>query len=458
MLIRIKKGLDLPIAGAPEQVVHNAPTVTHVAVVNADYVDLKPTMLVTEGDRVKRGQALYLHKKHPQIRLTAPGAGEVVAIHRGARRALQSVVIRLDADTDGGAEAAEVFAHYPVSQLASLSAEQVRDNLLASGQWAALRTRPFGKMPAPDSEPAAIFVTALDTNPLAADPAPLIAAEADAFRHGLTVLARLTRGKVWVCHAADAAPALPDSDGGRIAAAAFAGPHPAGLPGTHIHFLEPVDAHKTVWHLNYQDTIAIGKLFTTGRLHVERVVALGGPQVKQPCLLRTRLGASIDELLAAALHEGDNRAISGSVWSGRRAAGWAAYLGRHHLQLSVLAEGTQREFLGWLEPGARKFSTLNVMLSSLFRRRERRFDFTTTQNGSPRAMVPTGSFEALMPLDILPTQLLRYLLVGDTEMAQKLGCLELIEEDLALCAFACVGKHDYAPVLRNVLTQIEREG
>lgn len=452
MLIKIKKGLDLPISGKPEQRVHTARAVRHVALLGVDHVDLKPTMLVAEGDKVKLGQALFEHKKLPGVRFTAPGSGEVVAINRGARRMLQSVVIRLDET-----EQAETYASFTPDQLSSIPPEQVVENLLASGLWTALRTRPYSKIPDPASRPAAIFVNAMDSNPLAADPAPIIEAEADAFGHGLTVLSRLTEGTLWVCKAADAQ--LSQSEGlGKSRIASFDGPHPAGLPGTHIHFLDPVHAHKTVWYLNYQEVIAIGKLFTTGQLWTERIVALGGPQVKEPRLLRTRLGACIEELVEGELVDGDNRAISGAVLSGRRAAGWSSYLGRHHLQISVLREGTEREFLGWLNPAGPKFSFLNVMLSSFSRGSNTSVNFTTTQNGSPRAMVPVGTFEDIMPLDILPTQLLRYLLVGDTDMAQKLGCLELDEEDLALCSFVCVGKYDYAPVLRKNLNQIEREG
>ncbi len=452
MLIKIKKGLDLPISGKPEQRVYVAQAVRHVAVLGVDHVDLKPTMRVVEGDRVRLGQTLFEHNKLPSVRYTAPGAGQVVAIHRGAQRLLQSVVIQLDETEDE-----ETFTAYAAEQLPSLTSDQVVENLLASGLWLALRTRPYSKTPDPATRPAAIFVTAMDSNPLAADPAPLIAAQAESFGHGLTVLSHLTAGALWVCQSPAAELPLPQGLE-RLHQASFAGPHPAGLAGTHIHFIEPVDAHKTVWHLNYQEVIAIGKLFTSGRLWTERIVALGGPQVRQPRLLRTRLGVCIEELVAGELQAGDNRAISGSVWSGRRAVGWSSYLGRHHLQVCVLKEGTEREFMGWLAPGRKKFSQINVMLSSLFRYRRQEFDLTTSQNGSPRAMVPTGSFEEVMPLDILPTQLLRYLVVGDTDMAQKLGCLELDEEDLALCSFVCVGKYDYGTVLRKTLNQIEREG
>lgn len=452
MHIKLKKGLDLPISGKPEQRVYPARAIRHVALLGVDHIDLKPTMLVAEGDKVKLGQPLFEHKKLPGVRFTAPAGGEVVTINRGARRMLQSVVLRIDEN-----EAAESFPAWTANELGGLSAEQVQENLLATGLWTTLRTRPYSKIPDPGTRPAALFVTATDTNPLAADPAPIIAARADAFRNGLTVLSRLVDCPVWVCKSASAR--LPDLGANpKVKLASFEGPHPSGLVGTHIHFLDPVNAHRVVWHLNYQDVIAIGDTFTSGRLQVERIIALGGPQVRHPRLLTTRMGACIEELLEEQLADGDNRAISGSVLSGRRAAGWSSYLGCHHLQVTVLREGNHREVLGWLNPAGEKFSFLNVMLTSLSRSLGKPMNFTTNQNGSPRAMVPVGAFEDVVPMDILPTQLLRYLLVGDTDMAQKLGCLELDEEDLALCSFVCVGKHDYAPVLRKNLFQIEREG
>lgn len=455
MPIKLLKGLDLPLDGVPLQQMDDSPALSHVAVIGMDFIDLKPEMRVAEGDTVKLGQVLFAHKKLPDIVFTAPGAGRIEAIHRGERRRLLSVVIRLDER-----EVEETFTRYAPDDLPTLSADQVKANLLASGLWTALRTRPFSKLPDPATRPAALFITAMDSNPLAADPVPIIAAEAAAFGHGLQVLAHLTDGPLWLCHHAQSALPLAESTLSipSLQLAAFSGPHPAGLPGTHIHFLQPVDLKTTVWHLNYQDVIAIGKLFTTGRLAVERIVALGGPQVARPRLLRTRMGASIAELLVGeAIDENENRILSGSVWSGRHAVNELAYLGRYHLQISAIREAPPRQFLGWLRPGNNKFSSMNVFLSSLLRKRKS-YEFSAGLHGSPRAMIPINTFEEVMPLDILPTQLLRALLVVDTDMAQKLGCLELDEEDLALCSFVCVGKHDYGAVLRENLRLIEKGG
>lgn len=449
MHFSIKKGLDLPISGTPEQRISDANSVGSVALLGNEYIGMKPTMLVEEGERVKLGQPLFSDKKNPGVLFTSPGAGVVQAINRGAKRALQSVIIRLEGDDEVR------FQDYPAEALASLEPRAVQNNLVDAGLWVAFRTRPYSRSPALDSTPHAIFVTAIDSNPLAADPAVVINAYADDFRNGLTVISRLTAGKVHLCQAADTA--LPVSHQDNIQVATFSGPHPAGLAGTHIHFLDPVNANKTVWTIGYQDVIAIGKLFTTGRLWVDRVISLAGPLVERPRLVRTRLGASTEELVRDELQKVQCRIISGSVLHGHTASNWAAFLGRFHNQISVIAETRDRELLGWIRPGGwNKFSALNIFISSLFPQKP--LGLTTAQNGSPRAMVPVGVFERVMPLDILPTQLLRALLVKDTDQAQALGCLELDEEDLALCSFVCSGKYDYGPALRSNLTQIEREG
>ncbi len=210
------------------------------------------------------------------------------------------------------------------------------------------------------------------------------------------------------------------------------------------------------WTIGYQDVIAVGRLFTTGRLYTDRVVALAGPQVEQPRLLRTRLGASLEELTAGQLKPAENRIISGSVLGGVTARGPRAFLGRYHTQVSVLEEGYKRDFMGWLSPGSKKHSRLRIYLSQFAP--GKLMNYTTNTNGSERAMVPVGTYEHVMPLDILPTQLLRALIVGDTATAQQLGALELDEEDLALCTYVCPGKYEYGPILRDNLTRIEKEG
>jgi Na+-transporting NADH:ubiquinone oxidoreductase subunit A len=448
-MIKIKRGLDLPISGAPRQALGAGNQVRRVALVGFDYHGLKPSMLVREGEAVKLGQALFSDKKMPGVIYTAPGAGRVAAIHRGEKRAFQAIEIELDEK-----EASVSFAAYSEAEIEALDAQAVRGQLLASGLWTAFSTRPFSKVPNPEAgQPSSIFVTAMDTNPLAADPAPIIAQCADDFLRGLKLLAKLAP-KVFVCAAEGAD--IPGKGLPKVEIARFAGVHPAGLPGTHIHFLDPVDAKKTVWQIGAQDVLAIGKLFASGDLWVERTISLAGPAVRDPRLIRTRLGASLSELAAGELKEGENRIISGSVFGGRTGIAPFAFLGRRHTQVSCLHEGRERELLSFFRPWFGKFSVLPVCASALAP--GKRFAFSTAAQGSPRAILPVGAYEKVMPLDILATPLLRYLVVGDTDMAQKLGALELDEEDLALCSFVCAGKYEYGPILRDVLTRIELEG
>ena len=451
-MIKLKRGLDVPISGEPTQEVKSSSDSAErqcrsVAILGKDYIGVKPSFKVKEGDQVKLGQCLFIDKKNPRVKFTAPGTGKVSAINRGEKRVLQSIVIDLEGDE------ALTFDAYPQQKLNSLDREQVVENLLESGLWTSLRTRPYSKIPEPESIPSSIFVTAIDTNPLAADPAVILASEKEAFRDGLIVLSRLA-GKLFVCKSYDL-PIL-ETACSNIYVEDFAGPHPSGLAGTHIHFLDPVSENKFVWTINYQDVIAIGKLFLNGQLNLERTISLAGPQVENPRLVKTRVGANLDEIVAGELHSGENRIISGSVLSGRSSFGPYSYLGRYHLQVSVLKEGRDREFISYLRPGVEKHSVMNMFVSKLMA--NKKFAFTTTTNGSERAMVPTGNFEAVMPLDILPTQLLRSLIVGDTETAKALGCLELDEEDLSLCTYVCSGKYEYGALLRDNLTQIEKEG
>jgi len=449
MRIRVRRGLDIPIAGPPEQRIGDANAVGWVALVAKDYCGLRPQLMVEVGDRVRLGQPLLIDKNNPDVMFTSPGCGEVVAIHRGERRSLQSVVIRLEGDEE------EKFASHDPAALTVLNRDEVRETLFSSGLWTSFRTRPFGRVPHAEASPHSIFVTAIDTNPLSGDPRLVIGERARAFSDGVAVVSRLTDGPVYVCQSPGPNLELPKAES--VASVVFEGPHPAGLPGTHIHFLDPVSDNKSVWHLGYQDVIAIGDLFTTGRLSTERVIALGGPVARQPRLLRTRIGASTEDLLKGELEPTECRVISGSILGGRRAAGHAQYLGPYDIQISVLHEDRSRRFLNWLAPGINNYSAIRAFASAL-RPGSYRFPLTTSQHGSPRAMIPIGNFEKIMPLDILPAPLLKALIVQDTETARALGCLELDEEDLALCSFVCCSKYEYGAFLRATLDRIEKDG
>jgi len=446
-MIAIQRGIDLPLAGAPDTGTVLDAAVRRVGVVGADFVGLKPTFLVQPGDRVKVGQPLFEDKKAPGVRHTAPAAGTVTAIHRGEKRAFVSLVI----DVDG--EEAESFEIWTGRKAEEAGGEYVRALLAESGLWTAFRTRPFSRVPPTDAIPEAIFVTAMDTRPLAPPiDIALAGREADCAA-GVLALRELTPGNIYVCRRPDSRLCAPGAP--RVIDSPFTGPHPAGNAGTHIHFLHPIGHGRTVWHIAARDVAAIGRLLATGRLDTDRVISLAGPGIANPRLVRTRLGASIDELVEGALAPGEQRVISGSILDGRAARGEVeGYLGRYHAQVSALPEGRNRELFGWIAPGTQKHSVAGSVIGA-FTRAARAF--TTTTNGSKRAMVPIGSYEKLMPLDIMPTFLLRALLTGDLERAEALGALELDEEDLALCTYACPGKNDYGPLLRTMLARLEKE-
>ena len=445
---RLTKGLDIPLKGVPEQVIHEGHDIFHVALIGDDYIGLKPTMLVNEGDQVRLGQPLFEDKKNEGVVFTSPGCGTILEINRGAKRKFESIVIALS-----GKDAVQ-FKNLGEREPQEVDPEEIRGTLIDSGTWCSFKTRPYGKIPGVDAIPSSLFVTAIDTAPLSPDPFVVIGARKSDFYLGLRILHQLLPVPLHLCFADDVEISGLDMENLRIHT--FRGPHPAGLPSTHIHFIDPVHAGKEVWHICYQDVINIGHLFRTGFLATERTISLAGPGVKKPALVRTRIGASIYELCAGQFYTDEKiRILSGSVLEGRPAEGVHAYVGRYHRQISVLPEGSARGFMNWIMPGRDRFSATRLFLSSFFN--HRRFSMKTATWGGRRAIFPLDSYDKVMPLDIIATSLLKSISVGDIEKTIALGGLELIEEDLALCSFVCPGKNEYGPMLRDILTTIEKE-
>jgi len=443
-----KKGLNLPISGAPAPTIRPGAACRTVAVIGDDSVGMKPTMEVEVGDMVKTGQLLFTNKKASGQRFVAPGCGKVIAINRGAKRKFESLVIELAGDE------AITFIDNPGQPVDNFTAEEIRELLVESGLWASFRTRPYGKIPEVDAVPASLFITAMDSEPLAPPPELIISARAADYQLGLELLNRLVEVPIHYCCADRELGYAEKQEDFRYWA--FTGPHPAGLASTHIHFIDPVHEQKTVWHIGYQDVISIGYLFRTGTLLTERTVSLAGPGVRNPSLVTTRLGANLNDLCAGELKDDTMRIISGSVLSGRTGDESHAYLGRYHNQVSVLPDNSGRSLLNWALPGAKRFSVKPVFSSAI--NKLLNIDMNTAVWGGHRAIYPLGTYEDVMPLDIIPTYLMRALMVGDTEKAKALGCLELIEEDVAPCSFACPGKNEFGSKLRQVLTTIEIEG
>lgn len=445
-VIKLKKGLDLPITGAPDQKIHDGGPIETVGLLGVDYVGLKPKMLIGEQETVQRGTPLFCPKDDPDAVIVSPVTGRVRAINRGARRVLESVVIEVTDASDTG------VAFGPIA--ADASAEDIVAKLCAAGLWTSFRTRPYSKVPHSTTRPKAIYVTALDTEPLAADADVVISERLADFETGLALVAKLTSGPTYLCQS-EKLKVDPLKIGG-VTQVAFSGPHPAGLAGTHLHFLTPPSAAEPVWTISYQDVLTIGALARTGHLDPSRVIALAGPRAAKPRLVRTVLGASTQDLTKGEVAgTAPLRLVSGSVLSGRAADGSFGYLGRYHRQITLMSEDHEQIPMGWIRPMPGKYAFQPVLGSALSKKL---YDLTTNLNGGRRAMVPLGTFEELMPQDYLPTQLLRALLVKDTDTAQALGALELDEEDLGLVGFACPAKYEYGIALRESLEKIEKEG
>lgn len=448
----VSRGLDLPIAGAPEQRIEQARAASQVALLPSDLPSLRPRLLVQVGDEVRAGQAVYQDRKQDAIKVVAPVAGRITAVNRGERRVILSIEIAAS-PVARASEGESPFAAWNTGVASDPAA--LRALLLESGLWTAFRTRPFSHTPLPDAQPHALFVTAMDTAPLAPDVDVIVAQRASDFEAGLRALRALVEAPIFVCRRAGSTVGN-GVDGVRTAD--FAGKHPAGTVGYHIHTLAPVSREHVAWHLGAQDVIRIGALVRTGHLDATQVVSLAGPQVAAPRLVQTVLGAHVPSLVEGQLsaeHE-VSRVISGSVLTGRQIAdAQTAYLGRFDQIVSVIPESSRSDFLGWVNPLSKSYTFLPAFVGLWKGARERAFD--TRTHGGRRAMVPIGLFERVMPMDLMPTHLLRALTVGDAEWAEQLGALELDEEDVALCSFVCPGKYEYGTALRHVLDQIAAE-
>ena len=419
-----------------------------IALLGNDYVGLKPTIEVNVGESVKLGQLLFTDKKMPGVKYTSPASGKVVEINRGEKRVFLSMVIEV-----GGSDEIN-FNSYSETELPTLTTDVIKEQLLESGLWTSLRERPMSKVANPNITPKAIFITAMDSNPLSPSIEKIVEGNEANFKNGVRLISKLTDGTIYLCKEEGAK--IPEPSVHNLHVQEFGGKHPKGLAGTHIHMLHPADRNNQVWYLNVQDVVAIGQLFTTGKINTERIITLAGPSVKEPRYIKTNIGASLSDIIEGEVKDSENRVISGSVFYGRTSKKVENYLGRYHQQITVIEEHSTRDFLGWVKPSSKLFSVKKVLLSSISP--SKKFDFNSALNGGERAIVPSGSYEQVMPLDVLPTFLLRALAVDDVEEAEKLGCLEMDEEDLALCTYVCPSKIDHGINLRRNLTLIDKEG
>ena len=434
-MIKISKGLDLPISGTPDPVISDTPKVTTVSLLGNDFTGMKPTMLVKSGDIVKRGTKIFEDKKNPGVFFTSPAGGIVKEISRGDRRKFLSIDIEIADNEDH-----VVFD----------TNENIRNLLINSGLWNAFRSRPFNRTPSIDSSPNAIFINACDTNPLAVDPYFIINEDLKHFNRGLKALYENFSCPIHCCYQNYDFDLSVDG----VNYHQFSGPHPSGLTSTHINKIYPVNLKRIAWTIGYQDVISIGYLLEHAFLRTHKLIALGGPSVFNPSLINSRISGNIDELTAGKLETG-SRVISGSVLYGHASEGVMNYLGFYDSLISAIPDQANDIFLNWLMPGSKLHSKLNVFISSFLK--PSNFIFNTSVNGGDRAIVPVGSYDEVLPMDILVPQLLKALVVGDREQAVDLGMLELAPEDLAVCSYICPSKYDYCSILANNLNELYLE-
>jgi len=438
----IKKGLNLPIAGSTSTTdcVQGA-AAQQVALLPQEAWGIKVQMLVAVGDQVKVGSPLFCDRRDPDVIFTSPAAGAVAAVNRGARRAVQSVVVDV-ANFDEHAE-------MPTSDgsRASLVA-----TLAVSGLWPNLRQRPFDKVALSGTTPQAIFVTATDTNPLAVDPLHLVAGREADVQAGLKAMLTLSGGKVYF-----------NTDGANDWSAflvegveqhGFKGPHPAGNAGVHINALHPVNLERNVWHVDVQNLADMGAYLNSGKVPTARKVAVVGPAASKSEIVETQRGASMNVFSSYA--DSTVRFVSGSLLAGATAnpGEEKGFLGRFAQQVSIVDDTPEREFINWMKPIGSRWSMSGTYLAKFVKKS---FTTDTDLNGGERAIVPIGSYEKVMPFDIMPTQLIKALASNDVTMAEKLGVLEIVEEDIALCQYVCPSKVDITDMLRTMLTLIEKE-
>lgn len=446
--VKIKKGLNINLIGKAEKILQKAEVSEQYAIKPPDFTGLTPKLAVKADHTVKAGSPLFFDKYRPEVKFTSPVSGTVVAVNRGERRRILEVVVK--------AEETNQYEQFDVKNWASFDAARIKEILLQSGLWPFIRQRPYAIIANPEDTPKSIFVPAFDTAPLAPDYDFIVQEDAVAFKTGLEVLSKLTEGGVNLTLHND----LTFSDTFKNAEGVnkhyFTGPHPAGAVGVQIHHISPLNKGDVVWYVNALNTILIGRLFEKGIYDASRIVALTGSEVKEPRYLRTMIGASIDSIVSNRLKETNNdlRFISGNVLTGTR-VNKASYLGYYDSHLTVIPEGNKHEFLGWLMPGLNKMSMSRTFFSWLRPGKSYRLD--TNYHGGPRAFIMTGEYEKVLPMDILPVQLLKSILVGDVERMEQLGIYEVAEEDMALCEFVCTSKMEVQSILRDGINTMIKE-
>jgi Na+-transporting NADH:ubiquinone oxidoreductase subunit A len=445
-VIKLKRGLDIHLQGEAEKKVVQAPEPESFALKPPDFHKLIPKLSVHEGDEVKAGTPLFFDKYRPDILFTSPVSGRVKTIFRGERRRILEVIVT----PDGRQERLPFRKGDPLG----MKREEIVENLLKSGVWPFIRQRPFDHVADPKDTPKAVFISLFDTSPLAPDYSFILKGEEKTFQTGVNALSMLAAGKVHLGAHPDRSDEAFVSALKNVEVHYFKGPHPAGNVGVQIHHVDPVNKGEVVWVVNPQDVLIIGRLFEEGVYDARRIVALAGSEVKEPQYYQTMVGACVAPLLGGNVKEGQLRYISGNVLTGTKIAK-TGYLGFYDSLVSVIPEGNYAEFFGWLLPGFKKFSFSRTFFSWLTPNRKYRLD--TNLHGGHRALVFSGLYEKVVPMDILVMQLLKAMIIEDIDLMENLGIYEVVEEDLALCEFIDPSKTEIQSILRNAINVLIKE-
>ena len=444
--IRLKKGLTINLVGEAEKIYAPVKATDHYVVKPTDFHGLTPKLIVKVGDKVKAGNPLFFDKYNDKVNFCSPVSGEVVDIVRGAKRKVLEIVLKADAEI--------VYEGFTTATAASLSREQIIDAMLKAGVWPFVRQKPYDIIANPTDMPKAIFISAFNSSPLAIDIDFSLYGMDELFQTGLDYIVKLTNGKTHLNIDGNTNPSKVFKGAKGVELNKITGLHPAGNVGVQIHHLDPINKGEVVWYLQPQDVMAIAKLFTQGKYDVSRIISLAGSQILKPRYYRTIAGASIANLLANNLKAGDNRVISGDVLTGQHIDADGT-LGFYHTTVTVIEEGKEQEFLGWLMPGLDKFSASKTFLSWLMP--SKKYALNANMHGEERAYVMTGEYEKVLPMDIYPTQLIKACMIEDVELMENLGIYEVSPEDLALCEFVCTSKIEVQSIIRHGLDLVRKE-
>ena len=444
--IRIKKGLDINLVGAAEQTTSKA-VLSNVYALNLDdFHGITPKMLVKQGAEVKAGEPLFYNKSREDMQFVSPVSGELVEIVRGARRKILTLKILAD-------KTQEYVAHKPLD-VSAADGDAIREFFLKSGAWPFIKQRPYDIIANPDETPKAVFVSGYTTAPLAADADYVLQGKEAELQAAIDALSKLTPGKIHVSVGKGGNSVLSKLNGVQLHS--VSGPHPAGLVGTQINKIDPINKGEVVWTLAPQDLIIIGELSLTGKFNAERTVALAGSIVKAPKYYTTKIGAEISTFLyASGVNEDKYRLINGDVLTGSRTHP-EGYLGFYNNTVTAIPEGDDYEFFGWNKPIFNKISTTRALTFS-WMQPKKKYDLTTNTNGEHRAFVVTGQYEQVFPMDIYPLQLLKACMVKDLDEMEQLGLYEVAPEDFALTEFICISKQPHQQIIREGLDLLHQE-